>query len=340
MTNTEPAPRCLFCGTEEDLTDEHVIPAALGGDDVVSRGSCSSCNGLFSQQFEAGFINALKHVCHVLGVENRTGEVPSISATTVIDGSKFNLVLRPGGTVELQERKEERVLETGKKVAEYALFSEASVKRLQERAARRGERLENIQSEGRPIEFEPESFMPLDFLNQPAALRSATKVAFMALAKVGGRRFTESPVFEAIRKYIQAGDGSPTQLFVSENFALSAQAGPHQHIVHFHADGKAHIAYAIVVFFGGLTYLVEMSRTYEGADYGFTYGYDALERTTTPVLVGQFDMERRAIQDVLSGKTKFDDVVAMAEHWAKYIQAIAREHIQPVRRRVPTKREE
>jgi hypothetical protein len=322
----------LFCGTDHDLTDEHVIPAALGGDDVVQLGSCGVCNGRFSKEFEAEFANALKHVCYVLGIENRKGQVPSVSATTVVDGTKFKLILRPGGEFELQEKKEECIV-GGKKVTNYVLFSDDSVKRLQERAARRAERLEYVPADGRPIEFQPESYMPLDFLNQRAALRTAAKMAYMAFAKVAGRTFASSPSYDAIREYIRTGEGEGVRLFVSESFAQSTHIGPHQHVVHFYSDGKAHVAYAIVVFFGGLAYLIEMSLKYEGADYGFTYGYDALERKPTPVLVGQFDMERRAIQDVRGGNTKFDDVLAMAEHWARYIQAVAREQIQPVEKR-------
>ena len=79
--------------------------------------------------------------------------------------------------------------------------------------------------------------------------------------------------------------------------------------------------YAIVSFFGGLTYLVQLSTSYQGADYGFTYAYDSLQRKRTGHLVGDFDNERLAIEDVRFGKTVYDDVRMMAEHWAKYIQS-------------------
>ena len=86
--------------------------------------------------------------------------------------------------------------------------------------------------------------------------------------------------------------------------------------------------YGIVSFFGGLTYLVQLSTSYQGADYGFTYAYDSLQRKMTAHFVGNFDDERLAIEDVRFGKTVFDDVRAMADHWAKYIQSASPDQIK------------
>jgi hypothetical protein len=90
-----------------------------------------------SSGFEAEFNNGLKHVCHLLGVGNRQEKVPSIAAVTVIDGTKFNLVLQPGGKARFQDKKEEQILDSGKKVTHWILSSETSVKKTVERLARR-----------------------------------------------------------------------------------------------------------------------------------------------------------------------------------------------------------
>ena len=186
--------KCLLCGVSENLTEENTIPAALGGEDVVPNGSCLKCNGDSSRGYEAKFKNALKTVCHVLGVGNRQEKVPSIPAVTLIDGTKFNVILERGGKFSLQEKKDQRVLENGKKVTDYFLFSDEKVKEVQERLQRRGERLvqEFTPRTIRPFEFEPESFMPLDFIGEQAALRTATKVAYFAMAKHAGRQFAQS----------------------------------------------------------------------------------------------------------------------------------------------------
>jgi hypothetical protein len=323
---------CIFCPSSLDLTDEHVFPAALGSEDVVPRGSCSRCNGAFNTRFEVEFNNGFKHLCYLLKIGNREAKIPSLDAVTVIDGAKLNLVLHPDGGFTMQDKKEESVLETGEKVTHYLLFSEERKQRLRERAERRGQRLEGIEGNGKPIIFEPQSFMSLEFIGTPVALRSATKVALMAVAKVIGRVFASSPCFGRAKRFLMGFDEATARLFVNKNFAKNMHSGPHQHIVQVYCNGQEHSIYATVIFFGGLSYLVELSRTYEGADYGFTYGYDALQRQPAIVLPSKFDAERLAIHDVRFGNTRFDDVFEMAEHWATYIQAAAREEITPVER--------
>ncbi len=36
--------RCIYCGETNDLTDEHIIPFALGGNAVLPKASCKKCN--------------------------------------------------------------------------------------------------------------------------------------------------------------------------------------------------------------------------------------------------------------------------------------------------------
>ena len=42
-TNTAPANICIYCGSTKNLTDEHVVPFALGGNLVIPKASCKSC---------------------------------------------------------------------------------------------------------------------------------------------------------------------------------------------------------------------------------------------------------------------------------------------------------
>ena len=46
----EPAERCIYCGTVNDsLTREHIIPYALGGDLVLPKSSCETCQKITSK---------------------------------------------------------------------------------------------------------------------------------------------------------------------------------------------------------------------------------------------------------------------------------------------------
>lgn len=40
-----PANRCIYCGSTEGLSDEHIIPFSLGGNVVLPKASCAKCSG-------------------------------------------------------------------------------------------------------------------------------------------------------------------------------------------------------------------------------------------------------------------------------------------------------
>jgi hypothetical protein len=35
--------RCIYCGSTDQLSDEHIVPAGLGGDQILYKASCESC---------------------------------------------------------------------------------------------------------------------------------------------------------------------------------------------------------------------------------------------------------------------------------------------------------
>ncbi len=40
--------RCIYCGSTENLSDEHIIPFGMGGQMVIPKASCKACSGLSS----------------------------------------------------------------------------------------------------------------------------------------------------------------------------------------------------------------------------------------------------------------------------------------------------
>lgn len=50
---------CIYCGATDGLTDEHIVPLALGGDLILADSSCKACakiTGRFEQQVLRGFM--------------------------------------------------------------------------------------------------------------------------------------------------------------------------------------------------------------------------------------------------------------------------------------------
>lgn len=318
--------QCFLCGTSNapnDFTDEHVFPASIGGELIALNATCSPCNGNCSVDFEAKFLNSVKILTNLLGIANRRGDIPSIDVTVRIDGRQFKGLLNCDGEVVLRNHAEQQSAIGGKVVKRYWLFDDESFERLQKAAAKRGERLVCEEPPAHEIEFTPESFMPLDFINSLEAKRTAAKVALTCLAAKLGQTFACSPAFDGVRKYIREGEGNSARLFFNQNFAVHTQAGPFQHLVLLSCDGQKHSVYAIVMFFGAMTYLVELSSMYQGADFFAQYAFDGRKRKEVPVFVGHLENERLAVEDVLGGTTLFDDVVAVAEYGAKVIQRAA-----------------
>jgi len=45
--------KCIYCGSSSvELTDEHIIPLALGGDDIIPRASCKDCERITGTKIE------------------------------------------------------------------------------------------------------------------------------------------------------------------------------------------------------------------------------------------------------------------------------------------------
>ena len=314
---------CRVASAPNGFTDEHVFPASIGGELIAPKATHARCNRNCSTDFEAKFLNSVKILSNLLGIANRKGDIPSIDVTLRIDGQKFTGVLDGEGELVIRNQAEHQSTVEGKGVKRYWLFDDESFERLQKGAAKRGERLVCEDPPAHDIEFTPESFMPLDFINSLEAKRTAAKVALTCLAANLGQAFACSSAFDGVRRYIREGAGNSARLFFNNDFAVNTQAGPFNHVVILSCDGQKRTVYAIVMFFGTMTYLVELSSTYQGIDFGAQYAVDARNRKEVPVLVAHLENERLTVEDVLGGSTRFDDVLAVADYGAKVIQLAA-----------------
>jgi hypothetical protein len=58
-----PVGRCIYCGSTESLTDEHIIPVALNGTGILPKSSCVPCatiTGAFEQRVLRGVLWPLR----------------------------------------------------------------------------------------------------------------------------------------------------------------------------------------------------------------------------------------------------------------------------------------
>jgi hypothetical protein len=89
---------CIYCGSQEDLSREHVIPYGLEGEFVIGRASCPACSDT-TQEFERIVLrDALQHPRLALGIRSRHRRPPPTTLPLLTgdanDGKTIEVALR------------------------------------------------------------------------------------------------------------------------------------------------------------------------------------------------------------------------------------------------------
>jgi hypothetical protein len=62
--------RCIYCGSTEQLSDEHIVPINLGGNRVLYKASCENCR-LKIHPVETECLKQFRHIRYRLGIGKR-----------------------------------------------------------------------------------------------------------------------------------------------------------------------------------------------------------------------------------------------------------------------------
>jgi hypothetical protein len=303
---------CVFCKSEHDLTGEHVFPAALGGRSELAAGTCKNCNNKFNKSFEELVIRSFVPIRNMLFIPDRTGDIPKIEAQVVVEGQRRPAKILAGGQVTVPPMKLQIEKSSNEKEVIYRAFSKDDGKAL----------LANLSARGIKVESAPDGLSEItgefewraDFLGSAAARLAVAKIALIGFAYQFGAKAIESEAFSSIKNFItDESQGSPVRLFHNAEFIAHTQAGPHQHMLLFAANKRERTIWAVVILFGGLTYLVQLSSSWDGPDLVKTYGVDAQKGEECPVLVGALENELNAVDLILGQKTIWDDVKVSAD---------------------------
>ena len=311
---------CLFCNSDTELTEEHTFPAAIGGGEVLPKGTCKACNGRFSQEFEEEFVRGLTPVRYLLQVPDRRGKVPNLKAAVTVEGKGHTAKILAGGEVKIPPVRIEMKTESGGTEIIYRTFSKEDAQRLKQNVEKKGYKLEEAPIGTIAQEFHAEVYVPFDFIGANSALRTVAKIALVSLALRAGEKLAGADTFTSTRDFISSGTGkSPARLFLNENFRKSFHIGPHQHALVLTGERKTNGVYAVVVIFGGLSYFIHLSNVYEGADFNYTYAYNAQKAERCEVLVSNEQNEFLLVHDVMEGATAWGDVCSSADSFMTFL---------------------
>jgi len=329
-------PQCIFCLKEhEELTDEHVFPAALGGVLVVKNSVCVVCNNGFSK-FEQPLATELAPLRLLLKIPDRYGEVPQANATVKTQDKEYAARVTGDGKVQVKPIVEV-VTTDGKKEYWHKFATERQKEKLRQEAKEKG--AEFIETgPGEPELGEVHLGGELEAIGAEPGLRTTSKIAYVGLAFLAGPKLAMSDSFNEVRTYVRDGTGKPTsRLFVNEHFIEAVQQGPHQHSLIVAGRHDKRRVDAIVRLFGGLCYFVQLSEHYGGADFSMTLGYDAYRGEVNEFLQSPHDAEILETEDVLSGgATVWDDLPASGERFCKYLESEIRSKLMRDRGEVGT----
>ena len=89
MSDSKRAESCIYCGSQNQLSKEHVIPYALGGETIIWDGSCEKCRQK-TQDFENAVLRGeMQGVRYIQGLPSRSkhANLPStVSVQVTIEG--------------------------------------------------------------------------------------------------------------------------------------------------------------------------------------------------------------------------------------------------------------
>jgi len=317
-------PQCLFClrKGEEDVrwTDEHVFPAALGGNLIVKDGSCDMCNH-GNSKFEQALASELTPIRMLLQIPDRYGNVPQTAATIITPEKAFEGRVKGDGSVVLKPLVTEEKTEKGEREFVHRFLTDAQKKKLREQANKKGEQLIEM-GPGDPVTAEVHVGGELMLIGSQKGLRTVAKIAYVGLARLVGVRVAADYAFEEVRQFILEGrPEGVARLFTNAHYLEACQQGPHQHSITIAARRDRHRVDAIVRLFGELTYFVVLSDHYEGADFCNTLVYDAYRGEVNGTLFAHEQAELLQAEDVVTSKeTVWDDLEGFARNFCTFLE--------------------
>jgi hypothetical protein len=95
-TRYSPVGRCIYCGSTDQLGDEHIIAAGLGGEWILPDASCRCCEGRVSS-IEGYCLRRMMHGTRVrLGLRRRRRKTqPLLWADVTRDGKEMSHLFSP-----------------------------------------------------------------------------------------------------------------------------------------------------------------------------------------------------------------------------------------------------
>ncbi len=270
---------CVLCGcalTEDNSTDEHIIPNAIGGRKRVSGFICRNCNSETGSRWDSELARQLNPLSLYLGIRRQRGSVPSETFPTLSGGN-----VRVGADGRMTTGKPE-VVETVEGDATRIHVSAPNMRemRRQMEGLRRkhpqlGNRsLKELMSSVRKGSYYSRDPMEIgkDFGGQETG-RSLVKSAVALVYDAG----VDPKQCNLALDYLLNEDGDPCFGYFYERGSDLVGNRPAKlpfHCVHVEGCSSTATLLGYVEFYGIWRMVLCLSETYSGRDFSHTYAVD------------------------------------------------------------------
>jgi hypothetical protein len=308
---------CIFCKSEEDLTEEHLFPAFVGGTLTVPDATCTNCNKKRCSSFEDEIARATQPVRHVMGIKNRYREIPDSPVTYQVEDLTLEGKRKPDGDLILRNHVQKAKLEDGRTRTDALFTNVEDAEKFTERALKRGETVTDVPLP-KDITIQPVSRQTIQFAFTLAAHQLVSKIALVSIAYEYGTAYALEAQFDKLRERI-FHPNPPAHIFANEDFIANELRTPRQHSVITHINAEMHMGWSAVTLFGGLSYIVHLTDAFEERrDRSFSLHYDAVTRKLYHPIV-LYD-EYALIRKIQSDDTQFGTVPPVDKQWYRIVE--------------------
>lgn len=271
---------CALCSTpigDANDSDEHIIPAAIGGHHTLRSFICVECNNNKGNTWDAELAAQLNWFSVALNIRRERGEPPRQKLTTA-DGKRY--WLNAGGTMESAEppvRKDKT--DSGHRYS----FSLPSMEMARTKVFELAKRYPQLD----PDAILAGATTQIQFIEEPVGvnlqltegpLRSIVKTV-LAMAHDAG---VAQSACEVALHYLRSDEGQPAwSAFYERDLVQNRPARQINHAVSVFADPVSGVAIGYVEYFSAFRYVVRLSDHYTGPSVKKTIAFDPV--TFAPV---------------------------------------------------------
>lgn len=292
---------CVLCSvmlTEQNKTKEHIIPNSIGGWDKVENFICRGCNSDTGEKWDAELAKQFNWIALMIGIVRERKSTPSKLVSTV-SGDKF-LLQNDGSMLPAKFKYHEVTDGEQTKISFVARTSKEAEKKIGELANRFPQIDKNKLLENAKI--------TTSYLNEPLHIdvnfggplagRSVVKTA-LAFAFTKG---IDPHLCESAKNFVcnETSDSSCYGLTYFEDIVKNRATNRLFHCVAIFGDKSRRRLFAYVEYFGLARWLIELSKSYDGADLKEVYAIDPTTANVIDIEVS-LSLTDEMIEQTLSG---------------------------------------